>query len=95
MERPWLEITARGGRSVNVPDGAVSEDGRIWGCYIHGLFENRALRRAWLADLGWPGVAGADRAEDLMSAVDRLADVVEAALDMRLLEDIVDKEALR
>ena len=95
VECPWLEITARSGRPVNVPDGAVSEDGQIWGCYIHGLFENRALRRAWLTDLGWRGVAGADRAEDLTAAVDRLADVVEAALDMTLLEDVIDMEALR
>jgi adenosylcobyric acid synthase len=93
--RPWLAITERSGRPVNVPDGAVSEDGRIWGCYLHGLFENDSLRRAWLSELGWREATAADRAQDLLVAVDRLADAVEAALDMTLLENIVDMESLQ
>ncbi len=31
------------------PDGAVSADGRIAGCYVHGIFASDAFRRAWLA----------------------------------------------
>ncbi|HEX2841045.1 cobyric acid synthase [Hyphomicrobium sp.] len=31
------------------PDGAVSETGRISGCYVHGLFADDAQRAAWLA----------------------------------------------
>jgi adenosylcobyric acid synthase len=45
-ERPWLEVTGRSGKPVAVPDGSVGADGRVWGCYLHGLFENEALRRA-------------------------------------------------
>jgi len=29
-------------------DGAMSADQRIWGSYIHGLFDRPAFRRAWL-----------------------------------------------
>ncbi len=47
----WLEITARNGQEVHVLDGSVSPDGRVWGCYLHGLFANPTLRRAWLASL--------------------------------------------
>ncbi len=36
-------------------DGAVSPDGRVRGCYVHGLFGNDAQRRAWL---DWIGAAG-------------------------------------
>lgn len=29
-------------------DGVVSDDGRTWGSYIHGLFDQPGFRRAWL-----------------------------------------------
>ena len=85
----WLEITVQSGRPVNVPDGACSADGRVWGCYLHGLFENEPVRRAWLDSLAWNngGVAGATRG--LSAAIDRLADHVEAALDMDRLRAII------
>ncbi len=31
----WLEITHRNGGRVKVPDGCVSSNGKIWGCYLH------------------------------------------------------------
>lgn len=84
----WLTIGERNGRFVTVPDGAVNENGRIWGCYLHGLFANVALRRAWLAELGWSNTATAN--DDLFAAsLTRLADTVEAALDMAQLEAII------
>ena len=86
----WLEISERNAVPVSVRDGAVSGDGRVWGCYLHGLFENEALRRAWLTGLGWRGGEGAAQPSlDLAAAFDRLADGVEAALDMGRLEAMV------
>lgn len=32
----------------NDPEGAMSENGRVWGTYVHGILHNDALRRAWL-----------------------------------------------
>ena len=52
LARPMLDL---GGR----PDGAVSPDGRVAGCYLHGLFAGDAFRRAFLARLG--AEAGDDR----------------------------------
>jgi adenosylcobyric acid synthase len=34
------------------PDGAVSANGRVAGCYVHGLFAHDAQRAAWLHRLG-------------------------------------------
>ena len=87
----WLEIEQRGDRPVQVPDGGMSADGRVWGCYLHGLFENDALRHAWLRSLGWqPGQepAGGWRA-NYEAAFDRLADVVESALDMAQIDALI------
>ncbi len=29
-------------------DGAITEDNRIWGTYLHGIFHNRMFTRSWL-----------------------------------------------
>jgi adenosylcobyric acid synthase len=79
-----------------VRDGVVSGDGRIWGCYLHGLFANQALRHAWLASLGWrpavpPGgtAASPGQAAGHQAGFERLADAVETAMDMELLQTII------
>ena len=68
-------------------DGAVSETGAVWGTYLHGIFDNDALRHSWLRSLGW---RSAGRTHDRLRAYDRLADHVEAHLDMAALERILD-----
>jgi adenosylcobyric acid synthase len=84
----FLEITERNGRPVHAPDGASSENGKIWGCYVHGLFANENLRRAWLADLGWKGEQAGDGIDPFAASLTRLADTLEESLDMQLLERI-------
>ncbi len=53
----WLDIQERSGQRVNspgsTPDGAVAFDERVWGCYLHALFENETPRRAWPRSPGW------------------------------------------
>ena len=99
--RPWLQISHRNGVMVEAADGAVSDDGRIWGCYLHGLFADDVFRRAWLDSLGGRegdtfrlrnGQAtsvGHSTAARLEQSLDRLADCVEKAIDMDQLERIV------
>jgi adenosylcobyric acid synthase len=89
--RPWLEIFRQGARDVHVPDGAISPDGRTWGCYLHGLFDNTNLRRAWLSSLGWRGAGASEMPSTAKyeAAFDRLADAVKESLDMALLDSIV------
>lgn len=73
-------IVARGDQAVQIADGAQSASARVWGTYLHGIFEDDAFRRNWLQQLGWQGdecsPALARQAE-----YDRLADAVEAAVD--------------
>ena len=99
--RPWLRISHRGGVVVEAADGAISEDGRIWGCYLHGLFANDFFRRAWLDSLGGRRATPlrfqtgkrlracrTSSAARLEQSLNRLADCVENALDMKKLEQI-------
>ncbi len=86
---PWLTLTERSGQSVAVADGAMSENGRIWGCYLHGLFANAGLRRAWLTSLGWTGGDDDAAPDPFAASLSRLADTVESVLNMELLEEII------
>jgi adenosylcobyric acid synthase len=87
----WLHIVERNGQAVQVEDGVAAEEGRVWGCYLHGLFENRALRHAWLASLGWRSTDRTDTPPPAYDAAfNALADAVEAALDMALLDGMLN-----
>jgi adenosylcobyric acid synthase len=78
--RPMLRL---GGRD----DGAVSADGRIAGCHLHGIFAGDAFRRAFLARLGGEGDPALDYERRVDATLDALADHLEASLDVpRLLE---------
>lgn len=84
----WLEIVSRNGQQVRVADGGASYDSKIWGCYLHGLFNNDAFRHAWLESLGWKG-KGVSQEQIFSESLDALADAVQGALNMDLLELIV------
>ena len=71
--------------SVLESEGASSPDGRVRGCYLHGLFAGDAFRAAYLRDLGAaPSGTGYDAGVE--ATLDALAGHLEAALDLdRLL----------
>jgi adenosylcobyric acid synthase len=87
-QTPWMQLTKRSGQAVSVSDGATSEDGKVWGCYVHGLFANENLRRAWLKDLGWNAEKVSEQ-DPFAASLTRLADTLESTLDMDLLEKII------
>jgi adenosylcobyric acid synthase len=84
----WLEINSRNGENVSIMDGGISPDGKIWGCYIHGIFNNDGFRRAWLHSLGWTGEVTSQEAR-FQASLERLANEVEKSLNMELLEKII------
>ena len=55
-------------------DGATAPDGRIAGCYLHGLFAADGFRRAYLRALGATGDAGLNFDASVDAVLDRLAD---------------------
>jgi adenosylcobyric acid synthase len=91
-QQPWLEISQRNGTRLALADGAVAAAGNVWGCYLHGLFTNESLRRAWLTSLGWRGEPQyASPSLHLQTVLDTVASHAETHLDMRRLEAIIRK----
>lgn len=69
--------------------GLVNHSHLIWGCYLHGLFDNGAWRRAWLNFLrhrrGLPALPTgiANYREQREASLNAIADLVEAHLDLK------------
>lgn len=78
LERPFL--TFLDGRN----DGAVSQDGRVAGCYVHGLFSSDAARAAFLSELG-VRATGESYEATVDRVLDRLADHLAKHIDIEQL----------
>jgi adenosylcobyric acid synthase len=77
LDRPMLRLASGA-------DGCISRDGRVAGCYLHGLFASDPFRRAFLE------VLGADSGEvayelQIETTLDALADHLECCLDLPAL----------
>ncbi len=83
LDRPFLDL---GGRA----DGAVSEDGRIIGSYVHGLFACDAFRHAFLCRLHERHESGLHYERQVDDTLDRLADHLAVHLDIDQLCRIAD-----
>jgi cobyric acid synthase CobQ len=64
-----------------------TSDGRVWGTYVHGLFDADEFRRGFIDRLrvarGLAPLGAVAARYDIEPAIDRLADTVRAAVDMR------------
>ena len=79
-------------------DGALREDGLVFGTYIHGPFDDDAFRRQLINTLriqkGLPPLAiQRNRRQQKERAYEHLADVVESALDMERVRAIMAEMA--
>ena len=88
----WLKVHTRNGMACEFSEGSITADGRVWGCYLHGLFRNIALRHAWLTSLSWVPERQSfalQAIEPLENSLAYLSHEVEAAVDMDELERII------
>ena len=79
--RPFLELPGR-------DQGAVSADGKIMGCYLHGLFASDAYRHAFLSRLADREVSGLAYESAVEGVLDSLAAHLETHLDLDRILDI-------
>ncbi len=77
--RPMLDLAGR-------PDGALSEDGRVAGCYVHGLFASDGFRQAFLRSLKAGYASDIKYEEQVEAALDALAQHLERSIDINRLE---------
>jgi len=71
--------------SDGTPDGAISDDSQIAGTYLHGLFEYSEVVNQVLQWTGLKTIASFDYNERKEIDLDRLADSIEAHLDMEAI----------
>ncbi len=76
-DRAWLQIEGR-------MAGAASADGRVRGCYVHGLFGSDAFRAQFIKGLGSTAQVS-DYAAAVEATLDALADHMEAHADVDAL----------
>ncbi|MDQ1399105.1 MAG: adenosylcobyric acid synthase [Acidimicrobiaceae bacterium] len=88
---PWITLDDAYGRA---PDGSTARHGAIKGTTLHGLFEEDGFRTAFLEEVAarrgkqWRG-SGVSFAAARESQIDRLADVLEAHLDLDAVEALL------
>ena len=93
LQQPLLHIDTS---AVNTPavntsaamDGAISEDGQVAGCYLHGLFDQPEACQAFLQ---WAGLAQAETFDITAlheTSIERMADALEASLDLNQLSQL-------
>lgn len=84
--RPIFKIKERSGIEVDIPDGAISYDGRVWGTYIHGIFENDIFRHQLLDGIRQKKGASSSCLNGYNAYLDqninRLASVVRERIDL-------------
>ncbi|WP_320171910.1 cobyric acid synthase [Maridesulfovibrio sp.] len=76
-----------GGVTVSKALGFGSKDGRIWGTYLHGIFDADPFRRWFIdslrAEKGLPKLEKIQSAYGMEEALDRLAETVRQNVDMK------------
>ena len=75
LSAPMLDLNGR-------TDGAVSADGKVMGCYLHGLFASDAFRAAFLDLLGGRATTGLAYERRIDATLDALGEHLEANLDL-------------
>jgi len=84
--RSLFRITERNGETVDDEDGWINEEGNLWGSYLHGIFENPAFTRWFLAGLRKGSDAGGREGKDYRTrkeeAFDRLARLFRENIDL-------------
>lgn len=93
---PCFAIKKRSEQDVNVMDGYALSNELVLGTYIHGILDNDTLRRTILNGLRLR--KGLEPLEEQFhyfahkdAAYDRLADIVEAHLDMAYIDQVLEQ----
>ncbi|MGB9679154.1 MAG: cobyric acid synthase [Thermoanaerobacteraceae bacterium] len=92
----FSNVLERNKLKINVSDGCVSEDGRVFGTYIHGIFENKDFTKEFInivrTSKGLPPLNNFDDYKDYKeNEYNRLADIVRNSIDMKAIYKIIER----
>ena len=92
---PFLKIIERSGKKVNLDDGAISNDGKVIGTYVHGIFDNGEFRLKLINCLRRRKGLSFIQSEclskpDKESQYDKLADLFRKHIKMDLIYGLID-----
>ncbi len=94
--QPLFRILERFGMAADGYDGTSAREGRVWGTYLHGLFDSADFRRHFVNKLrrnrGLEPRETAAR-QDSLAELDKLAALVRKHLDIAYLYRILRREA--
>lgn len=94
--QPLFRIVERFGIPSEGYDGMAASEGRVWGTYLHGLFDSDGFRRTFVDKLRTARGLGPLEAPSPVrpiSELDKLADLVRSHLTMEHLYKILRREA--
>lgn len=91
---PFCTILKRNGIIISYKDGCVSSDGKVFGTYIHGIFENTEFTKRFINIIrSGKGLKPLGKIEDFRkakeNAYDKLADVVRKNIDIKKVYEIM------
>ncbi len=89
--RPLIEIHSIQGITSHRMDGIISENGRIWGTYLHGLFDNEGIRDCLCRRFN-NYTQSESRIPDPYEAI---ASVLACHLNLDLILNVIDSEKQR
>ena len=87
LERPLFDLGTH-------QDGAINEDGQVMGTYLHGLFDHQEACQAILVRLGLAMAQPVDYRAHRERELERLADTLEAHLDIDAIIALLGADAL-
>ena len=95
-EKSLFRIKKRSGKKCSVYDGAISKDGKVWGTYIHGIFDNDGFRRRFLNSIkGKRGLPSSEVTNGFEydafkeEQYDKLADLIRSSLDVKYITGLI------
>ncbi|MBI4368152.1 MAG: cobyric acid synthase CobQ, partial [Candidatus Omnitrophica bacterium] len=93
---PVFKLTKRGSQPVFLDEGGSILSGKIWGTYLHGIFDSDSFRHHFLNQLRFqknlPPRNEPSRVSKRSETYDRLAELVRSHLDMHLFYRLLNRE---
>lgn len=79
-------------------DGATLDNGRAWGTYLHGVFDNNIFRRSFLnnirCSIGFESLPIQKDTYNLENEFDKLASMVRENVDMKMIYEVMEVSTL-